>query len=90
MSAGPAGSNITEYQMALDACGAPHFSVATLQPFDIYPNYYWMLDYVRWTASGWRSTGVAGFLHDPACALGVSRSSASFTYSGGGASVPLR
>jgi hypothetical protein len=87
VSAGPSGTIITEYQLELDACGAPHFSVATL---DLSTTYYWTLDYVRWTAAGWRSTMVADFLHDPACALGVSRNDANFTYSGGGATVPLR
>jgi hypothetical protein len=87
VQASPVGTRITEYQMALDRCGAPHFSIATL---DTSVTYYWTLDYVRWTTSGWRSTMVADFLHDPSCALGVSPNYAIFTYSGGGAGVPLR
>jgi len=78
---------LEDSQMALDACGAPHFQTTFIARRD----YIWALAYVRWTAAGWRQADVVrGFSDPPWAAIGVSTDKAHFIFRNGSATVPLR
>lgn len=75
------------YNVALDACGAPHFVFSAEINA---PSLYWNVTYVRWTAAGWRSTPIGVCWDPPSCGISFSASKAFIGFASGYASVPLR
>jgi len=64
--------------MALDACGAPHFVYCTEDVSGI--TYSFPIEYLRWTAVGWRSSTIYTATDIPGPSLGVAPNYAEFTF----------
>lgn len=71
--------SLDDFDVTLDACGAPHFAISTLD----LTVYNWDLEYVRWTAAGWRSSDVYLTLDPQGAAIGVGPSGAEIIFYGG-------
>lgn len=83
-----------QYQMALDACGAPHFALSTFRS-DQDPLALWDLTYARWTAVGWRSAFVFTSQDPQVQSLGIGTDRAKIIFLAGDgdtgeATLPLR
>jgi len=81
----PKNTSISDYRMALDTCGAPHFEVTVGDAF-----YQWTFSYIRWTAQGWRRADWGTIPHPMNVTLGIATDNAHFISFVGSATVPLR